>query len=245
VRVLVGGQVTELTGSSGSAALDVGTHAIPASELRFGIDRGRGRFEVEAGPPPPTDNDVDDGGLHASVEVDILDASTFPSEGFRVGARWRRRFEELGAEQDYEVARFEALAATTPLLGQTFALRVGGQYELAGDVTFLDAFDIGGLFRLSGLGEASLAGQEGATAALLTYRRLSPDRNPLRFPVYIGASFETGGLWNWSSFHRDDLIFAGSAFLGLDSPIGPIFLALGFAEGGEQAVYFTVGQIRF
>ncbi len=40
----------------------------------------------------------------------------------------------------------------------------------------------------------------------------------------------------------DDVIVAGSGFLGVDTPLGPIYLAYGHADGGNDAVYFLLGQ---
>lgn len=244
IRAPVGNQITEFTGEQAFAVLDVGTQVIGATELRLGIDRGIGRFEVEAGLPPPGDDEVDDGGLHAVVQVDTLDRSTFPTDGLIAVALWRQRYDSFGAERDYSVARLGFLGAQE-WLDQVFALRLAGQWQLAGTPTFADAYPIGGLFNLSGLGGIDLVGNEGGVASLLTYRRLSPSANPLSFPVYFGGSFEAGGLWDWSSLSSDDVLLAGSVFTGIDSPIGPIYLALGFAEGGERAAYFTIGQIRF
>ena len=35
---------------------------------------------------------------------------------------------------------------------------------------------------------------------------------------------------------------AGSAFVGTDTPLGPIYLGYGAAEGGHDAIYFFIGQ---
>jgi NTE family protein len=40
----------------------------------------------------------------------------------------------------------------------------------------------------------------------------------------------------------DDVIVAGSIFLGLDTFLGPVYLAYGHAEGGHDSVYFFLGQ---
>ena len=40
----------------------------------------------------------------------------------------------------------------------------------------------------------------------------------------------------------NDLIVAGSAFIGLDTPLGPVYLAYGHAEGGHDSAYLFLGQ---
>jgi len=41
------------------------------------------------------------------------------------------------------------------------------------------------------------------------------------------------------------MLTAGSAFVGADTPIGPIYLAIGAAEGGEKSLYLFVGAPWF
>ena len=40
----------------------------------------------------------------------------------------------------------------------------------------------------------------------------------------------------------NDVIIAGSVFLGLDTFLGPIYLAYGHAEGGQDSAYLFLGQ---
>ncbi len=62
-------------------------------------------------------------------------------------------------------------------------------------------------------------------------------------PWYIGMSLEAGNVWETRSDARfDNLKLGGSVFTGLDTFIGPVYFALGFAEGGERAVYLFLGQ---
>jgi NTE family protein len=41
----------------------------------------------------------------------------------------------------------------------------------------------------------------------------------------------------------DSLIYAGSLFLGVQTPLGPLFLGYGYAQGGHNAVYLTFGSL--
>jgi len=67
---------------------------------------------------------------------------------------------------------------------------------------------------------------------------------PIDLPVYVGASFEAGNVWlEKDNVAADELIYAGSLFLGVDSPIGPIYLGVGVAENDQRALYLQIGQI--
>ena len=64
-------------------------------------------------------------------------------------------------------------------------------------------------------------------------------------PLYFGASIESGNVWQ----SRDDidagsLILNGSVFAGLDTYVGPLFMAAGFAESGETSFYLFLGDPR-
>lgn len=105
------------------------------------------------------------------------------------------------------------------------------------------AQDLGGLFNLSGYHRYELNGRYRAFAGLVySYRLLDNNFGALSIPVYIGASLERGNVWDQADLISwESSIGAASLFMGLDTPLGPVYLAYGQAEGGENAVYFTLG----
>ena len=68
-------------------------------------------------------------------------------------------------------------------------------------------------------------------------------KSVLKVPVYIGGSLETGNAWNnKDEISSDSLITAGSLLIAFDTPIGPLYLAKGFAEGGKSTNYLFLGR---
>ncbi|HED16974.1 MAG TPA: hypothetical protein ENI64_09220 [Gammaproteobacteria bacterium] len=66
------------------------------------------------------------------------------------------------------------------------------------------------------------------------------------FSTYVGATLELGNTWqDTSEIDFDNTLTAGSMFLGADTPIGPVYLAIGAAEGGEKSLYLFVGSPWF
>jgi NTE family protein len=62
-------------------------------------------------------------------------------------------------------------------------------------------------------------------------------------PVYAGISLEAGNTWDrQSQIGFDNLVYAGSLFLGVDTPIGPLFLAWGRANTSENTFYLYLGN---
>jgi len=84
-----------------------------------------------------------------------------------------------------------------------------------------------------------LSGQQVGLATLAFYRRIVDSKF---LPSYVGGSIEYGNAWQDSS----DISFSsgvlnGSVFLGADTPIGPLYLGIGFAEGGLGTLFLHLG----
>jgi NTE family protein len=103
------------------------------------------------------------------------------------------------------------------------------------------------VFQLSGLEPNELIGQEYVLGRIVFYREFNRRRLRLIQPGwYIGASLEAGNVFTGDEpITTDELIGAGSIFLGADTVIGPIQLGWGYAEGGRSRVYLTVGRSYF
>jgi NTE family protein len=62
-------------------------------------------------------------------------------------------------------------------------------------------------------------------------------------PTYLGGTLESGNVWkDKSQMNFNNAILAGSIFLGLDSFLGPIYIAYGRAEGNHHTLYFYLGK---
>jgi NTE family protein len=62
-------------------------------------------------------------------------------------------------------------------------------------------------------------------------------------PTYLGISLEAGNVWE----HRGDASFGslrhdGTVFLGMDTFLGPVYLASGFDDQGQHAFYLFLGR---
>ncbi len=122
-------------------------------------------------------------------------------------------------------------------LGLSYATTIDGEDSIQ------DFFPLGGFLRLSGLERGEISGPHAALARLVYYRRVGESAGGLfDVPVYLGASAELGNVWQArSDISFDSAQFNGSVFAGLDTFIGPIYLAAGFAEGGRSNFYLFIG----
>ena len=124
-------------------------------------------------------------------------------------------------------------------------LGLQGQATTSGDPRANDFGAVGGLFKLSGLPENSLAGKHTGVASAIFYHRFHDTfyRSLLDTPLYLGASVEVGNAWlRDSDVSLDNSIWAGSLFAGMDTLIGPVFVAAGATEDGDTSLYLFVGR---
>ena len=63
-------------------------------------------------------------------------------------------------------------------------------------------------------------------------------------PTYGGFSLEYGNVWqNRGDISLDNGVFAGSMFLGVWSPIGPLYVGVGLAEHGRRSAFLYLGPV--
>jgi NTE family protein len=61
--------------------------------------------------------------------------------------------------------------------------------------------------------------------------------------AYAGATLEAGNVWDFADeIGFDSLRYSGSLFIGAESPLGPAYLAAGYSDSGDVAIYFYLGN---
>ena len=228
--------------TDGRFSLDFGRELGTIGELRFGAFRGAGNARVKVGDPALPGFDFDSGGLFGRLRIDSVDDARFPRKGLIADLHWTLSRPGFGADLDYDA--FEADVSQTFSRGKS-SLQVGLGYAttLRNNESVQDFFPLGGFLRLSGRERGAIAGPHAALARLVYYRRVGSSAGGVfETPLYLGASLEAGNVWQ----QRSDISFAslemnGSLFAGLDSFIGPVFLAAGFAEDGQSNFYLFIG----
>jgi len=102
-------------------------------------------------------------------------------------------------------------------------------------------FRFGGFFDLSGLNRNEFSGKYVARVGASYYRRIG---DFAFFPAFAGVSLEVGNAFeNRDDISLDKSVVGGSLWAGVDTPIGPVYVAYGAAEGGEDAFYVFLGRI--
>jgi NTE family protein len=213
-------------------------------ELRGGIRYDKNRARLVLGLPFFPSVEQSEGELFARFSLDTLDNPRFPTSGALVLLEGTLGLASIGASEDYQGVTGVARGAWT-IAGNTLLA------EAQAGVTFNDTRDIGtlyslgGFLRLSGLRPDQLLGSDFMLYRVRGYRRIA-NLGMLSFqlPAYIGFSVETGGTWfDTKDIDTGSLLWSGSIYLALDTPLSPLYIAYGTTEGGNHAGYLFLGQV--
>lgn len=231
--------IAELDIEGWGAIVSVGRNFNTRNRLQLGYRYGRTDVGLLIGDPVIGPPYIDVGELRLEYLHDSLDSVWFPTRGALHRLDYRHASEALGADDAYDQATANGTMAFS--LGRTTAaLSYEFGYSFEDDTSVDNWYRLGGFGRISGLAPDQLLGSQVGLARLAVYHRL----NQLDlFPVYGGFTLEAGNVWVSSDdVGFDDLRYAGSLFLGAESPLGPLYLATGYADSGNFAVYFYLGN---
>ena len=211
-------------------------------ELRAGFRFGGINPSEEGlniGLPPGWTRDTD---WRVGFTVDTLDALTFPRSGTFAEVQYVDHVSALGGNFRRNTVRVYlqkpiTFGDTTVVLGA----RLGTTAKAIND--YLGDYTLGGFLNMSGLRRNSLIGQQLLFGRAVAYHRISSKAPILDLPVYVGGSFEAGNVWSSTSDISLSHMRTGvSGFIAADTPIGPLWLALG-QSGSDTSMYLVLGRV--
>ncbi|HQR69817.1 MAG TPA: patatin-like phospholipase family protein [Burkholderiaceae bacterium] len=240
-------QIAQYKDTAAIAEFDAGANIIEYGDLRLGASYGYRTFELQSGVPAfPASASTTIGALSARLRLDRLDSLNFTHSGFKVDLKGYSSLSALGADDEY--AYWTGLAQGAYTIGRHTleALVTGGNKIGGNDIPAYDLFNLGGFLYLSGLQRQQLKTQDFAFARLV-YRTKLADI-PLFEGVYAGASIEGARLkpvipvWQGERVDGYLNVPAGSVYLGVDSPLGPLYVGFGYANRDNRAIYLFLGR---
>ena len=235
-----GNKISELNILRYGTGLDIGRELGTWGEIRAGILREGGEITGQVSDADLPDIYFDTGEMFLQFFVDELDDVNYPSSGGSFRIRLTTARESLGSDLEYEQGTAEGSYALS--IGRyTGFFRGYISTTLEGDSPYQNLFRLGGFTRLSGLEQNELRGQHAALLSGIFFRRIG-DFSLLS--LYAGLSLEYGNVYQDADhIEYDSGIAAGSLFLGLDTLIGPIYIAYGITEGDRQNYYLFLGRM--
>lgn len=219
--------------------LAFGRHIFNTLELKLGARANSGVAQVRIGDPTLPDVESDVGEWFASIFYDSQNNRHFPTKGGIGRVEFRQSTDALGGTNEYSQADMR-LTRSFSWRQSTLLAGLDAGITTSGTEVISRRFQAGGFTRLSGLKNNEVNGSHYGRVLLGGFQQISKSSV---FPVYAGVTLEYGNVWQ----SRDDInaensIFGGSLWLGIDSPIGPLYIARGQSEGGNAANYISLGR---
>lgn len=238
-----GVKIAQYNVTSAGGGIDLGGQFTKYGELRLGAMAGQLRFNLDSGGLFfPRNATVQQGAFTGKLYVDQLDSLRFPRSGYAANAKVFASRSLLGADDQYTKWTVDAVgAASVGRHSLALGLKAGGRI---GDdlIPFYDQFQWGGFLQMSGYRTGEILAQQLRFGRLVYTYKLADI--PLLEGVYAGASFEASNLTQPAiPGSPSGLLKSGSAFIALDSPIGPVYFAYGKAFDGQapSSFYFFLG----
>lgn len=227
---------------AGGTGIDGGKVFGNWGELRAGVRYGGINPSEEGlniGVPSGWQTDTD---WRLGFTVDTLDALTFPRGGLFAQVQFVNHVKALGGQftrntVGLNVQKPVTFGDTTVVFGGRLGTTGGATNDILGD------YALGGFLNMSGLRRNSLIGQQLIFGRAVGYHRISSKAPILDLPIYVGGSFEAGNVYSsLSDVSLGNLRTGVSGFIAADSPIGPVWLAIGQSHS-DTSVYLVLGRV--
>ncbi len=225
-----------------TAALELGLSLGTYGEIRLGPFLERRDQTLKSGPEiDDLEAEIDIGGWAASLAIDRLDSIYFPRRGQLGAVNLITTRPSLGADDRYELAGFTHVGVKS--VGRhTFLswIELGG--GLGDDPPPYAQFAGGGLFSFSGYERGELRGAAFGIFRPTYLYRLATLSPVIGKGIYAGGWLEAGNFWpSRDDVSLDNLRYAVTLGLGAETVVGPVYLAVGFAEHGRHQFYLSIG----
>ena len=214
-------------------ALVLGREFDRHAKFSFGYARYAGNMNITVGNPDIKPFSFNGGELFAELTFDRLDDRFLPTRGVYSSLKYTDSVKSLGADNSFDQIEFVIFGS------HTFGfhnLIWGGQYNtsLDDDVPIYGLYTGGGFFNMSGYERNSLVGPH--FGAVLAGYRYQVAKSGL-LPGYVGMTVEYGNATEDRSDIFSDGLLNGSAYFGYKTPLGPIYIGIGWSED-RSALYF-------
>jgi NTE family protein len=179
--------------------------------------------------------------LRVRAVVDQLDFAVFPQSGYRTEVQaWSGR---RSGDLTGSFYRLEGEFVGVRTFG-TNTLEAYAQIRTAEQRSNINIarYSLGGFERLSGFQNGQLIGNHTLLFRAGIWHRLTRDPSVTR-GTFVGATLEAGNAWmQRSDVKLSNLRTGMSAYLGLDTGVGPLYLGLTYAPQGRTGLVLSLGR---
>ncbi len=234
-----GHALAEIELDEAGAAIAFGREFGRHAKISTGFTRYFGKMDITVGNPELTPFNFDGAELFVEADYDRLDDRYLPTRGVLSSLKYTSSSRSLGADIGFNQLEFSLFAS------HTFGLHNviwGGQYNTSLDenLSIYSWYTGGGFLNMSGFEPNSLLGQHYGLV-LAGYRYQIGKSGFL--PGYAGMTVEYGNATQERSEIFSDGLLNGSFYLAYSSPLGPIYLGVGWSEQRSAIYFLRMGTI--
>jgi len=228
-----GHALSEIELDEAGAAIAFGREFGRHAKISAGFTRYFGKMDITVGNPELTPFNFDGAEVFVEADYDQLDDRYLPTRGVLSSLKYTNSTQSLGADTSFNQLEFSLFAS------HTFGLHNiiwGGQYNTSLDenLSIYSWYTGGGFLNMSGFEPNSLIGQH--YGQILAGYRYQVGKSGF-LPGYAGMTVEYGNATQERSEIFSEGLLNGSFYLAYSSPLGPVYLGIGWSEQ-RSAIYF-------
>jgi NTE family protein len=223
--------------------VDFGVNFGTTTQLRLGVRNGWHQATLDTGVAALPELDrTDDTSYQFRVFFDTRNSVALPTHGAFLTSRYVDSDDALGGEFDYSLIEAFYAQAFSVRGGNSLNIMVAGADTLSGELPPTELFTIGGIRTFPGLRPGEFRGSSyWSLGARYSWRlvELSPLSGQA---LYAGIRAQVAEMRKRFDGVAPDILYGLSGSVGGSTPVGPFLFSLGYVDGGEWRVQFTLGR---
>ena len=223
--------------------VDVGVNFGTTTQLRLGMRNGSHEAMVDTGVPalPELERTVDTS-YQLRAFFDTRNSVALPTHGAFLTSRYVDSDDSLGGELDYSLVEGMYAQAFGVRGDNSLTIAVGAADTLSGELPSTELFTLGGIRTFPGLRPGELRGSSYWTLGA-RYAWQLVDISPLSGQaLYAGVRAQVGEMRKRFDGLEPEVLYGLSGNIGGRTPVGPFLFSVGYVDGGEWQVQFTLGR---
>jgi NTE family protein len=223
--------------------IDVGVNFGTTTQLRLGLRNGSHEAEIDTGVPAlPELERTTDTSYQLRAFVDTRNSVALPTRGALLTSRYVDSDDSFGGEFDYSLAEGMYMQAFGVRGDNSLTIAVGAADTLSGELPVTELFTLGGIRTFPGLRPGELRGSSYWTMAA-RYSWQLVDISPLSGQaLYAGVRAQVGEMRKRFDGLEPEVLYGLSGSIGGRTPVGPFLFSLGYVDGGDWQLQFTLGR---
>jgi NTE family protein len=223
--------------------VDVGVNFGTTTQLRLGVRNGSHEAEIDTGVPAlPELERTTDTSYQLRAFVDTRNSVALPTRGALLTSRYVDSDDALGGEFDYSLVEGMYAQAFGVRGDNSLTIAVGAADTLSGELPSTELFTLGGIRTFPGLRPGELRGSSYWTMSA-RYSWQLVDISPLSGQaLYAGVRAQVGEMRKRFDGLPPEVLYGLSGSIGGRTPVGPFLFSVGYVDGGEWHLQFTLGR---